>query len=121
MLGFTPYVRISDEKTEPRLEDFQVRLVVEATSRAEHLEDVGRQAASQGPACRPVRTQPSAVKFEPAEGGWMLLDAHQKKILSAILGPIHRTQDCHPARVLLSSHQALCFNNFLSYERHPLP
>lgn len=58
---------------------------VEATSRADQLSHVGRQAASQGPACRPVITQPSIVKFEPAEGGWMPLDAHNQETLSAFL------------------------------------
>jgi hypothetical protein len=38
-----------------------------------------RQEASQGPACKPAVIPPGVRGAEPAEGGWMPLDAHTRR------------------------------------------
>jgi hypothetical protein len=41
------------------------------------------EEASLGPACKPVGRAAGGVSFQPAEGGWMPLDAHKPNTLSA--------------------------------------
>jgi hypothetical protein len=46
---------------------------------ADHFVRGCHQEASQGPACKPAAVLPGARGAEPAEGGWMPLDAHTRR------------------------------------------